>query len=229
MKDVKKTGLFLVFFMLFLAACSNSEEKDEKDRAENSEETTKEEVATEEEEGTEEEAEDTASEEEEDQASEVEEASTEEPVDATRASVFEEEYYLYMDYLNAAVVYETEALTVFNDLVMQNVDDATAADSIRNEVIPAYDAYLTELENIPEINPELTEFNQHLLDVSYIQYDALVTLLEGLDAQDDALINEAYMLMEEHTALTMEVITHIADLSEKYGIPYDMDAAMQGL
>ena len=142
---------------------------------------------------------------------------------------FVEEYNNFLEQLNYAIVYESEALSIYNQLTMTNVDDVTAADTIYYEVLPVYEQYVMALEAIEINHGNLQAINDHLIDASLLQYEALVTLVEGLDTQNDGLINEAMQMMEMHSTESVNVIYEMAELSESYGIPYDTDAALEGL
>lgn len=232
---MKKLGLLFLFFTLLFAACSN-DASSEKENEENKEEDKKveDEVSKDEDEEVTEEEEDTEENEEETEEPEND-MNVEQPNSNSSGDVpedydfFKEEYINYIDQLNNAVQYETEALNIYNQLIMSNVDDKTAADTIYYDILPVYEQYLSQLEAIQIKHADLQAVNEHLIDTSYLQYNALVTLVNGLDAQDDKLINEAVQLMEMHSTESVNVIYEMAELSEKYGIPYDTDAALEGL
>ncbi|MBM7648185.1 poly(A) polymerase Pap1 [Bacillus ectoiniformans] len=100
--------------------------------------------------------------------------------------------------MTTALELETAATSAYESVSGANyTDDETMYLAMVNEVIPNYNELVKELDRVEIETDELREVHESFIEGADIQYNAFVKIVNGLEAQDPALIEEANGMLEK--------------------------------
>ena len=121
--------------------------------------------------------------------------------------------------LKTAQTLEEEAVAAYEGVSGTNYqDDQTVYDTIINQVIPTYTEFIGELEAVTIESEELQAIHDVFIEGAKLQLDGFDTILEGIETQDPAIIEEANSLLAAGGEKIAEYHTKLKALAEDHNV-----------
>ncbi|HLU24072.1 MAG TPA: hypothetical protein VKZ77_16540 [Bacillaceae bacterium] len=212
---MKKIGsYFIIVLLLFLAGCGvkitlNDKSSDvDKNTGNKVEEMTDQEDTSE----------DTTDESDEEKSSSSDEVSEED----TALNELKKAFAEYVNAIKQLAPEEGRLISLYSSVTGENyVNDETLYTTLKKEVVPGYNQFVDDVEEILPRNKEIRAAHEQYIEAVNTQYSAFTLILSAIDAQDPDIITEANGKLSIAKTIMDEYLNTIEQLSEKTGIPLD--------
>lgn len=139
-----------------------------------------------------------------------------------------------LNYVNEEMTdaFELEALAVgaYDQVSGINyTDDYTMYDTISLTVIPNYNEFIKELNQVKIETEELRDIHEIYIEAADIQFNAFVKILSALETQEIALVEEANSMLEEARSLIREYLDAIDTLAKEHDVEFDEKAISESI
>ena len=132
--------------------------------------------------------------------------------------------------LKTALELEADAVNAYDDVTGINyTDDYTMYDTISNNVIPNYNEFIKELNQVKMETEELRDIHEIYIKAADTQYNAFVKILVAIETQDVALIEEANGMLEEARSLIREYLNELDKLAKDHDVEWDEEIISESL
>ncbi|MFC5467027.1 hypothetical protein [Lederbergia graminis] len=140
-------------------------------------------------------------------------------------SEFNELKKAFAEYVNAIkqlAPEEGRLISLYSSVTGENyVNDETLYTTLKKEVVPGYNQFVDDVEEILPRNKEIRAAHEQYIAAVNTQYSAFTLILSAIDAQDPDIITEANGKLSIAKTIMDEYLNTIEQLSEKTGIPLD--------
>ncbi|KMJ59154.1 lipoprotein [Bacillus sp. LL01] len=117
---------------------------------------------------------------------------------------------------------EWEAIDSYSSVSGQNyTDDWTMHETLDTITLPAYEEFITKLENIRPKSEEVREIHEIYIEGSNAQLQGFKKIRVALELQDHDKIFEANEHLDHGRAKLREFQTKLEDLMEEHGVEYE--------
>ena len=99
-------------------------------------------------------------------------------------------------------------------------NDATTLSTLRNDVIPKYKDFITDLQTISTRlkTSELRELHKIYIDAANTQYSGFMLVVSGLEKQDGSILSQANENLHKSHKLMREWLIELQTLCEQNGV-----------
>lgn len=132
--------------------------------------------------------------------------------------------------MTVAFELETTAITAYDQVSGLNYsDDLTMYETLISTVIPTYNEFVKELNNVQIETSELKEVHELYIEAADLQYNAFVIIVRALETQDMLLVEEANAMLEEARALIREYLNKWNALAEEHNVEWEKENEVNSL
>lgn len=128
-----------------------------------------------------------------------------------------------LNYVNSdmktAYELEKKAVSAYESVTGTNFsNDQVLYDTLQNEVIPTYEQFIKELKAIKVETDELKKIHAIYIKGAETQYRAFKVIIEALENQDPALIEEANAILEQGRNQISDYQNKLDQLAEEHNV-----------
>ncbi|MEN1969229.1 hypothetical protein WMZ97_14285 [Lentibacillus sp. N15] len=117
---------------------------------------------------------------------------------------------------------ENTALSAYDDVSGANyTDDQTMYTAMVNDVIPNYNEFTKELNNIKVETDELREIHELIIRGADTQYNAFVKIVRALEEQDSGMIEEANGMLDDAKKDLRDYQTQLDKLAKEHDVEWE--------
>lgn len=133
-----------------------------------------------------------------------------------------------LNYVNTEMItahdLEKKAVTAYESVTGVNfTNDGVLYDTLQNEVIPTYEKFLKELHSVKLETDELKDIHDIYINAAETQYEAFGVIIEALEQQDPALVQEANALLEQGRDQINDYQSKLNALAEEHNVNLKKD------
>lgn len=128
-----------------------------------------------------------------------------------------------LNYVNSdmktAYELEKKAVTAYESVTGPNFsNDQLLYDTLQNEVIPTYEQFIKELKAIKVETDELKKIHAIYIKGAETQFQAFEVIIEALENQDPALIEEANAILEQGRNQISDYQSKLDQLAKEHNV-----------
>ncbi|MFG6497013.1 hypothetical protein P8610_16755 [Fictibacillus sp. UD] len=114
---------------------------------------------------------------------------------------------------------ETEIVGKYADVTGMNyTDDYTLYDALKLEIIPEYNAFISDLEAVEIETDELRKIHEDYIEAANIQASAFLQIVTAIENQDSAIINEANEKLNTARKMMRDYKSDVEKLAKEHDV-----------